>query len=301
MNHAGGQPINLPAGLQLPLGLLRCRRNNWCVTRLLETLATELERPRKITAQVVNHLVGTYGITREDIGRFLTGELSRLEDYEIDLILSPLFTPGLKDQSVFAELLGDASVPPVEWPALVRQLVARPTQTTLVTEAAESLRVTLRDVTIERFVYRLRLDGIITAPMLELIQGLPATADRALLKAIARRAIWTKPARAEILSHWLNAARATAALNIDDAAALLKLAETYQPTNAKELSGSIPHWLQILRQEINEASNPKPFFNERVQDLHGGGRDQRRQNDSQVVAKEAEREFLLRLQRVLNS
>ena len=103
------------------------------MSRLLETLAAELERPRELSARVVNYIGGTYGIDHDAIGPFLVDELPRLEDYELDLILSPVFTPKLVDQAVFAELLGSESVPREQWPALIQQLAARPTCAQLVT------------------------------------------------------------------------------------------------------------------------------------------------------------------------
>jgi hypothetical protein len=266
--------------------------------QIFDTLAAELERPRIVTAQVVHHLVGTYGLTREAIGPFLSTELSRLEDDEIDLILSPLFTPTLHDQAVFAERLGRDSVAAGEWPALVQRLVARPTRAPLVTEDGQTQAVTLRDVTIERYVNRLRLDASIPEPLFQLLNHLPPPADRPLLKAVARRAIWENDARREILVRYLTTATSGDTYRCDDAAELLKLAETYQLADVNDLH--IPHWLQVLRQEINEAAGPKPFFNERVQELHGGGRDQRRQDDLRITAKENERAFLERLRQVLS-
>lgn len=266
------------------------------VSPLLEAIAAELERPRPLTAQVVQHLVGTHAVTRENIGAFLTTELPKLEDYEVDLILSPLFTPTLSDQTVVAELLGGESFTSSEWPGLVQQLVSRPTKAPLQTEDGVTHPVPLRDVTIERFVYRLRLDGTIAADVFNLIGSLPQANDRALLKAVARRAIWENPGRREILSRYLESVGD--AFRSDDAAALLKVVETYEPANVAELLAQIPHWQQVLRQEINDAG-VKPFFNERVEELHGGGRDQRRQDHSRMAAKEREQAFLLRLQRVL--
>src|SRR6187402_1473426 len=67
---------------------------------LLECLARELERPRAVTEQVTKHLTETYEVRREDLGGFLVNELPRLEDYEIDLALAPLFTPTLAEQAV---------------------------------------------------------------------------------------------------------------------------------------------------------------------------------------------------------
>lgn len=148
------------------------------VSTILEVLAAELERPREITAQVRNHLTGTYGLTREAIGPFLAGELPKLEDYEIDLILSPLFTPTLDDQAVFAERLGRDSVPVEQWPEWIAHLVARPTRAPLVTEDGQTHSLALRAVTVERFVRRLRLDATIPEPLFKLLTTYPSASDR---------------------------------------------------------------------------------------------------------------------------
>ena len=275
--------------------------NTQVVPPLLETLAAELARPRELTAQVVNHLTGTYGLARDAIGPFLAAELAKLEDYEIDLILSPLFTPTLHDQAVFADLLGKDSIPTSHWPELIQQLVTRPTRAQLVASDGQTHSVLLRDVTIERYVRRLRLDGVIPEPIFSLVNELEPAADRALLKAVARRAVWEDEARRHILVHYLAKAAGGDGYRLDDVRELLKLVESYQPTNIEDLLAQIPHWQQVLRQEINQAASPRPFFNERVQELHGEGRDQRRQDDSRIAVKENEAALLARLQQVLSS
>lgn len=266
------------------------------MTPLMETIAAALERPRAITPQVGKHLADAHDVAREMVGAFLASELSKLEDYEVDLILAPLFTPTLSDQIAVADLLGKESLAASQWAVLVQQLAARPANAQLQTEDGVTHPVPLRDVTVERFVHRLRLDGTIAEDVFRLIGSLPQAGDRALVKAVARRAIWEKPGRREILSRYLQAIGDS--FRAEDAAALLKLVETYEPMNVAELLSQIPHWQQVLRQEIND-SGAKPFFNERVEELHGGGRDQRRQDNSRVAAKESEQAFLQRLQRVL--
>lgn len=266
------------------------------MTPLLETLVAGLERPREVTAQVGKHLNDAHGVEREAVGAFLDAGLCKLEDYEVDLILAPLFTPTLSDQVAVAELLGAESVAATEWPGLVRQLVARPTCARLRTEDGAIHSVPLRDVVVERFVYRLRLDGTIAAEIFRLIGSLPQAVDRALLKAVARRATWEHAGRREILSRYL--AAVGDAFQADDAVALLKLVETYEPASLASLLVQIPHWQQVLRQEINDAGL-KPFFNERVEELHGGGRDQRRPNNDRLAAKQREQVLLERLLKFL--
>ena len=265
------------------------------MTPLLETIATAMERPREVTPQVAKHLADAHGVAREQVGVFLETELPKLEDYEVDLILASLFTPTLSDQVAVAELLNTESVPTTQWPDLVRALVARPTCAPLRTEDGVGHQIPLRDVVVERFVNRLRLDGTIAPDVFRLIGSLPQAGDRALLKAVARRLVWEQPNRREILVRYLNAVGDS--FHTDDAVELLKLLETYEPANLAELLAQIPHWQQVLRQEINDAG-AKPFFNERVEELHGGGRDQRRQDNGRVAAKESELAFLERLQRI---
>lgn len=285
--------------LELRLGRSLAQVDTLPVPSVLEALVTALERPRELPGQVVNHLSGVYGIEREAVGTFLVNELPKLEDYEIDLILSPVFTPALLDQAVFADLLGQDSIPASQWPSLIQQLAARPTIAHLLTADGQTHSVPLREVALERYVYRLRLDATIPEPLFKLLTHLPPAADRPLLKAIARRAVWQNETRSSILQRHLTAVAGSNSYRLDDLVELLKLMEIYQPADSADLFARIPHWQQLLRHEINSVSIPKPFFNERVQELHGGGRDQRKQDDSRLTAKEQELAFLTRLQHIL--
>lgn len=267
--------------------------------KLFDALVTELERPRELTPQVLKHLASAHGLEREAVGAFLAESLPALEDYEIDLILSPLFTPTLRDQMIFAELLGANAFPANQWPGLIQQLVARPTIARLGVESGQICNVPLREVTIARFVNRLRLDGTIAEPLFKLIAHLPPEPDRPMLKALARRAIWERESRRDVLMRYLLASTNAEEFQLSDALELLRLMELYEPVDLTDFLARVPHWQAVLRHEISQASSPKPFFNARVQELHGGGRDQRRQDDSKATGKKRELELLERLARLL--
>jgi hypothetical protein len=176
------------------------------VSELLTTLAAELERPRNVTRQVSDHIWGTYEIDREAVGDFLDNRLPQLEDDEHDLILSPLFTPKLTDQALFASLLGRDPIPRADWPALVDQLAARPTASPLVTSDNNRHLVRLRPVVIERYVHRLRLEGAIPESVFTLLDQQAFAAERPTLLAIARRAVWESEGRRNLLVTYLTAA-----------------------------------------------------------------------------------------------
>jgi hypothetical protein len=285
----------------IPLGPCRNGSDTDKVSKLLETLAEELERPREITPQVVAHIGGTYEIEREGIGDFLDARLTGLEDYEHDLILSPLFTPKLADQALFAELLGKNSVPKGEWPALIQQLAARPTRAQLITSDKKRHTVTLREVTLERYVHRLRLEGSIPEAVLNLL-GQPSFApELPQLKAIVRRAIWENTGRLEILTRYLTSAERRGLYQPGDGLQLLRVAEDYKPADVANLVERIPAWQEALRIEIETAGHPKPFFSGSVQADHGGERDQRQLDGIRLSAKKDEFAFLDRLHQALIS
>jgi hypothetical protein len=280
------------------LGLVRMIPDTGDVPSLIDTLASELERPRDITTQVAKHLDGAYGVERDAIGSFLEDRLPNLEVDEHDLILSPLFTPKLADQAIFAEMLGSQSIPKSEWPALIQDLAHRPTVAHLVTAERKTHAVTLREVSIERYLNRLRLDGTISAPVMKLIAETPA-ADRPMLKAVARRAAWESSARGAMFVRLLTQSIAGGNYRLKDALDLLKLTEDYQPADASALLARIPRWIRLLEEEINSAGGPKPFFSQTVQQLHGGN-DQRQSDEARVEAKRDELAFLQRLQKILS-
>lgn len=265
---------------------------------LVELLISELERPRAVTRQVIDHIAGTYDIEREAIGEFLGERLPKLEDYEHDLILSPLFTPKLADQALFAELLGEETIPRDRWPDLITQLASRPTLGSLVTDDNQTHSVTLREVTLERYVHRLRLDGTVPKQVLRLVEGSAFSAERPLLKAIGRRAVWENDDRRDILVHFLSAAE-RGGYEPGDAVDLLRLVEDYKPANIARLIERIPPWQEGLRQEIRAAGGPKPFFTGATQAAHGGDRDKRQQDTRSIEAKKKEFAFLERLYRLL--
>jgi hypothetical protein len=270
------------------------------VSNLIEVLVAELERPRELSRRVLNYIGDNYNVDHDAIGAFLVTQLPGLEDYEIDLILSPVFTPKLADQAVFADLLGRNPIPREEWPALIRQLADRPVRARLVTLDGQPHSVELREVTVERYVHRLRLEASIPESLFTIVDEMLPEADRPLLKAIARRSVFDSAGTRDILERYLTSAFRSGNYTLADALELLNLMENRKPGTLAGLMADLPRWQEALRQQIEVAAGPKPFFSQDIERMHGGGRDQRSQDDARLSAKENEFAFLGRLQRVLN-
>jgi hypothetical protein len=268
------------------------------MSELIETLAPEPERPREVTRQVARHLGGNYGIAEDEIGPFLLDTLPTLEEDEVDLILSPLFTPKLGDQAVFAARLGRESVGPDSQARLVAQALARPTDARLVTGDEHACRVRLGEVTVERYVYRLRLEGTIPEPVFALIDRFPS-ADQPLLGAVARRAIWEGDSRSGILEACFEAAARRGGPGAGDFPRLLDLVERYKPASLPDLIAKMPAWQEGLRGDLGIAAGGKPFFSPGIERDHGGEHDRRLSADALIEAKREELAFLARLEQLL--
>ena len=266
---------------------------------VFDRLVLELEKPRPLTAQSLKYLAATYGLGRDEVGAFLDRELAQLADEEIDLALSAQFTPKLADQAVFAELLGQQSIPPSDWPRWIEKLQQRPTLACLVTEAGTSHRSPLRSVTLERYVHRLRLEASVPEAVYRLIGSLPPAGDRPLLLAIARRAAWDTSARREILLQFLARSCAADRYRRNDVEALLGLMESAAPTDLNDLQARLPDWEQVIRGQLTTAGMPRQFFNLQVEEMHGGRRDHRPTDQGSKERKQAELEFLGRLGQTL--
>jgi hypothetical protein len=271
------------------------------MSRLLETLLAELERPRELSSRVVNYITGTYEIDIEALGSFLAERLPDLEDHEADLILSPVFTPKLKDQAVFAELLGSDSIPRDRWPVIVQEVAARPTRAQLVTPDGRAHAVPLPEVAIERYVHRLRLEGTISPSILDTIASISAVSEHPMLKAVARRAIWENTGREQILASYLTNAPSRLMYSLADAVDLLDMVESHKAVSVTDLLAQISDRRNVLKTQISTGSSAKPFFSARIEEMHGGDRDQRSNQSVGMPAKEMELAFLDRLEQVFTS
>jgi hypothetical protein len=87
--------------------------------------------------------------------------------------------------------------------------------------------------------------------------------------------------------------------NANETRGLLDLVERYKPADIGELVAKIPRWREALRGDLGLASGGRPFFNERIEQSHGGEYDRRSPEDAMIEAKKNDLALLDRLERVL--
>lgn len=266
----------------------------------LQAIEKELGRTRALVPQVVAHILGQYGATRDDLGRFLREVVPGLEDYQIDVMFSPIFTPGILEQALYSKLVIEAPLEGGATNALVQALCDRRIQTPLRLEDGAEHRLPLREVTLNRYVSRLNLERVIPEPLAARIQEAIAPDELAIAHAIARRPVWATEGRENLLHQFLGTTLGTPHGTVENLSALMRLVETYRPATLEELIASLPELRELLRREMANSAMPRPFFNERVRDLHGGGRDQRGRDEHLIESKQREAAFLELLQTQLS-
>ncbi|MBG90092.1 MAG: hypothetical protein CMO80_24785 [Verrucomicrobiales bacterium] len=117
----------------------------------VDAIVVELEKPRPLLKQVVDHVNSRHETSRDELGEFLENQVAELEDIEIDLLFSAQFTPTFSDQAAFSPLLDAERLERGQRDNLVQTLTNCPTVASLETEDGERHSITLADVTIERF------------------------------------------------------------------------------------------------------------------------------------------------------
>lgn len=262
---------------------------------LEDAVHADLSSTRQLPAQIAVHLSAHHEVDTDVVVPFFEQEFPKLEDYQVDLILSPAFTPTLQDQSRYSSYLMPSPVPSTELAPLVHRLAIRPTLAHFVLATGGEFRVPLREVIIDRYVRRLNLDHAMSDAVWACVRHLAPEADRSKLMAIARRPIWRPPNRNALLLNALSRAFDQESYRLYDFELLLRLAEQYQPTHAEELASLIPELLRGIETEISQHSVPKPFFSDRIREMHGGSRDQRITSHDFTSEKQSMLEALRRL------
>jgi len=128
---------------------------------LVDRLAGLLERPRALAPQSERQLAQHLAEHKStSLASFLLGASSLLEEYELDVVFAPLFTPTLDERAELADLL-------FHWRPTAEQLRddvipalrRRVGHAVVLLPDGSSAKLTLHEVMVERFVRLLRLDA----------------------------------------------------------------------------------------------------------------------------------------------
>lgn len=272
--------------------------------KLIEMIENELTRPRQITEQVLTHILSHYSYTLDQIDEFFNEEVPRLEDYEIDILFSPIFTPKIQDKAMFSKILEEIDISNDDVEEIIRSLEEKKLKATFYVvlkngnEVHEKkISVQLNSVNLRRYVKLLNLD---CKPSAQLSKALEVVfkdeSDNA--KAILRDKFWKEQWREEFLMAYLIYIAGHGNASFEKFELLLKILRG-NPTASDiyEIYNLISDVIQWTEVQVNVLkTGKKQFFNELIgQFYREEGSDKRIQKEEELREKETELKYYFEL------
>jgi hypothetical protein len=224
-----------------------------------------LTAPRPVTPHVMAHLLAQYEVPAGEVAAWLRSDLAKLESYELDLVLSPLFTPDLPARLRFEHILGTDHLDDLEVGALLGTLEGLGLRMTLSIDSSR-VEADLPAVMIERFVRLLHLDAPLPEVVLDDLEGLDPEARLCL-----RDRTWRLERNRAMLPSLLRAAKRTGEDLTGTIHFVTDFLRTYRPASRNECLAGLEHLAQAYRDELDRyQSGSRSFFNPELQAAYRG-------------------------------
>lgn len=224
-----------------------------------------LTRPREVTAQILDFLLAHHDVTGDDVARWLRDHLKDLESYELDLLLSPLFTPDFAQRVEFEEVLGEGCLETSEVDGLIAELSGGDLPMVLLHEE-ERIEATVPEVMIERFVRMLHLDAAV--PEEALASFGPLSPD---VRCCLRERTWSRSQSRELLPDLLRAARNVGEDFPGYVRFLTDFVRSHRPAVLEDCVSFLENVAVAYEEDLRKhESGARPFFDDELKASHAG-------------------------------
>ncbi|HEY9745674.1 MAG TPA: hypothetical protein V6C99_05605 [Oculatellaceae cyanobacterium] len=236
---------------------------------IYERLKADLEAPRILTGQVTHAITSQYSLTTAELASFLVDKLPTLEEYEVDLLFSPQYTPTSDNRLVYIPLLGAEALCAEDVQTLKRRLVDAGLRTTITTLDGQcEATIPVHEVFIERYVNLLKLDQPLPEALHEALQQYVPEASQSEVNLLARGDMWRSEKRQDILIGFLKAFHAGARFSVVKVAFLTDFIRTYRPASLLDMERQLDTLIQSCKTDMEQVSG-RGFQDEYLRSLHG--------------------------------
>ncbi|MEO5362547.1 MAG: hypothetical protein H7838_02845 [Magnetococcus sp. DMHC-8] len=233
----------------LPDGLLTCVR-------------AQLVRPRELSVRVGGAVCGMLNV-RDPLDGLHRDLLQHREPYEVEWLLSTLFTPTRQEREACEVALPPVGIDAVAVGVLVTCLSAEALDCPVLYGHREA-PVPVMPVVIERYVRLLHLDAGIHPLLLPILQGWGDEGVRLVLCSLARRSVWHPEQRAAMLLDLLQTMRARDAFRVEKIRFLTDFVGSYRPVGKPELRSALVNLVEAYHQDTEH-----PIFNQQLEHYQG--------------------------------
>ncbi|MEO5340116.1 MAG: hypothetical protein H7837_06295 [Magnetococcus sp. MYC-9] len=223
----------------------------------------QLMRPRALSVRAGGAVCGLLGV--EDPLDGLRREVLELrEPFEVEWLLSPLFTPASQELEGCEPALPVAGLVASEVDALAVALVAE-SLSCPVSYGHREQEVPVMEVVIDRYVRLLHLDAAIHPLLLPVLEQWAAGADRFALFSLARRSVWQRESRARLLQVALQAMLSKESCRVDKVRFLTDFVGSYRPAGEQELVHALTNLVDAYHRD-----HEHPIYNQMLEHYQGG-------------------------------
>ncbi len=272
--------------------------------KLIQMIEEELTKPRQLTEQVLNYIASHYSYTLDQIDKFFDEEISKLEDYELDLLFSPIFTPKISDKAIFSKILDEIEITSEDVDGIIEHFKKKNLSACFCmslrkgNEVIEKkFTVPLNHVNLERYIKLLYLD---CQPSKQLSRAVDVVfrneSDK--IKAILRDRFWKEEWRDEFLRAYLVYIAGQSEIPVEKFELLLKILRS-NPTASDiyeiyDLLSDLIQWTQSQVDMLKAGG--KRFFNEMIEQTYKfEGGDKRIQREEELRREEMELRYYIEL------
>ncbi|MBF0612711.1 MAG: hypothetical protein G8345_12965 [Magnetococcales bacterium] len=230
--------------------------------KLLELLRRELTKTRFLLQQDAMHIANRLSVS-DPLDGLCQDKLGELEEYEVEILISPLFTPNLEQREVFENVLNDSGTDAEELKQIMSILVAE--NTACPVECGDSTRpLIVPEVVISRYLRLLHIDSPIPGKIADTLRKLtePEAHRRFRPRAfsLARMPTWAGSKRRELLEDYLSLLDKRRSFNIHKLCFLTEHVRNLRPVKESKLIRSLSELV-----ESYEMNDSQPVFNEQLE------------------------------------
>lgn len=236
---------------------------------IYQLLKADLEAPRLLLDQVANAISSQSSLSTAEFDRFFTEQFPTLEDYQVDLLFSPQYTPAEHNRLEYIPALGMKALSSDEVLALKRRLNDAHLMTELKTSDGQwEGSIPIHEMFIDRYVNLLKLEQPIPASLTDaLVQCVPQE-SRNELNLLAREDAWRSENRQDILLAFLKVFKAKNTFSTLKASFLTNFVRTYRSNSLLDIERKLDSLIQSCQTDMESISG-RGFQDEYLRSLHG--------------------------------
>lgn len=186
-----------------------------------------LVAPRTLTAKTATEIINFLEVD-DAVGGLASGRLAEFEEYEVEILLSPLFTPTTADRAACEAALSPAGISSRDLQALEEQL-SRDELCCQVVYGLDVATMLVPDIVIERFVKLLGLTNPLPESIVTLLENAVDDENRNLAFSLARRPVWVSGQNCGVLAVCLEKMVQKGSFSADKMDFLTAFVRTYRP------------------------------------------------------------------------